>query len=63
MSKEVVLEILPTCSFCLEVARYDFKTDEGLWAFGCEPHWKEHRAYMTLGTGKGQYLALAREQR
>lgn len=52
---------LPQCDFphhpdSPPVARYDFKTIGGPWAFGCEAHYQESRYYEELGTGKGQKL-------
>lgn len=39
-------------------AKYDFKTKDGPWAYGCEACWKDERAYPTLGVGKGQKLEI-----
>lgn len=36
------------------LAVYDFKTQFGPWANGCEAHYQSHRLYDSLGTGKGQ---------
>jgi hypothetical protein len=61
---------LPTCQICKflpddvdsaeppRTAEYDFKTQEGPWAYGCEPHYKALRLYSELGTGKGQKLEV-----
>lgn len=62
---EAAVAALPPCDWCDNLARYDFKTKTvmgltGPWAYGCEVHYKEHRAYKVLGTGKGQRL-IARE--
>lgn len=56
MSKEVIVEKLPTCDFCGKVACYDFKTKMGPWANACKEHYLSNRMYDTLGTGKGQKL-------
>lgn len=50
---------LPWCDFCadgLTLAEYDFKTNMGPWANGCEKHWKQHRARPETGLGIGQLL-------
>jgi hypothetical protein len=49
---------LPTCSFCGGEARFDFKTQQGPWAFGCTIDYERHRLYQGLGTGMGQRLVL-----
>lgn len=54
---------LPLCDFCKQnginrPAEYDFKTDQGPWANGCELHHKKYRLHDTLGTGKGQKLEV-----
>lgn len=51
-----VVPEIPACNFCKDgtPGEYDFKTVYGPWAHGCETHWQEHRAYPTLGVGKGQ---------
>ena len=61
--RAVALKILPQCNFCEEVSRYDFRTSTGHWAFGCEEHWREHRATNGLGIGEGQLLLNSREVR
>lgn len=48
----------PNCNFCRNLAWYDFKTNRGPWAYGCEAHWIEHRLYNLLGTGKGQKFII-----
>jgi hypothetical protein len=55
---EAEVHTLPSCNFCGEVAEYDFKTKRGPWAYGCLKHWREHRFYDTLGTGKAQKLVV-----
>lgn len=64
-----IVSKLPDCQFCRHVARrkptparYDFRTTTGAWANGCEEHYKIHRAYTTLGTGKGQRLEMNSEK-
>lgn len=59
MGEQVIVSTLPTCDFCDNLARYDFKTRMGPWANGCPEHWRANRLYPTLGTGKGQKLILA----
>lgn len=58
MSKKVTVAKLPKCDFCYRDAKYDFKTNMGPWANGCEDHYIFHRHYDALGTGKGQELVL-----
>lgn len=63
MSEQVTVSELPSCDFCsMESkkveAEYDFKTNRGPWANGCERHWKMHRASPALGTGIGQKLVV-----
>jgi hypothetical protein len=58
MSAQVTVTALPACDFGPEPAEYDFKTKFGPWANGCERHWKEMRAFPTLGTGQGQKLVV-----
>lgn len=63
MATYVVVSALPKCDFCDKRARYDLMTIFGNWAYFCE----ECRAnnpchFQVLGTGFGQYLALADEQ-
>lgn len=48
----------PACNFCGEPAHYDFKTEEGPWAYGCPSCYVLHRAYLLLGTGKGQLIVI-----
>lgn len=65
MTTEVKMTTLPDCDFCkvsrrrVEKAEYDFKTNRGPWAYGCEVHYQLNRLYADLGTGKGQKLVLA----
>lgn len=40
-------------------AKYDFKTIDGPWAYGCSVCWISYRWSPTLGTGRGQKLELA----
>ena len=57
---------LPACNFPHSMvdggdptpAKYDFRTDTGQWAYGCEEHFQAHRMHETLGTGKGQKLEV-----
>ena len=60
MAETVVVVEYPRCDFCpigvLGTARYDFKTRMGPWANGCPTHYAQHRAYVDLGTDKGQLL-------
>jgi hypothetical protein len=58
MGTEVKVWELPKCNFCNEKAQYDFATRIGPWAFACERHYLQWRAYSGLGTGKGQRLVL-----
>lgn len=51
-----VLPSLPKCDFCDQEALYDFKTNHGPWAYGCEVHWQAYRAVSRLGLGIGQLL-------
>lgn len=65
MSEWVTINSLPLCNFCQQEgteqkAEYDFKTRMGPWANGCKRHWKQYRAYESLGTGMGQQLILRR---
>ena len=56
------VKTLPSCSFCCNKARYDFRTVIGSWAYACDWHYARHRMYDTLGTGKGQYLEIEGEE-
>jgi hypothetical protein len=63
---------LPDCTFCklltdnakvngspvfaVRKAKYDFRTTNGQWAFGCQLHFEMHRLHSELGLGKGQML-------
>lgn len=64
MGETVKVQEYPHCDFChtnddkVVAAEYDFKTNLGPWANGCERHWLQHRAFPELGTGKGQRLVL-----
>ncbi len=64
MGKKVTVRKLPSCDFCdmngeQVPAEYDFPTRaDSRWANGCEEHWKMHRRYPDLGTGKGQKLVV-----
>lgn len=56
----------PDCDFCkvlgyqpVRAAKYDFRSYDGRWGFGCTSHWREYRASNKLGTGIGQKLVLA----
>jgi hypothetical protein len=58
---EVILTQVKLCDFCKirgiqSPAEYDFKTRGGPWANACEKHYDQHKAYPTLGLGKGQKL-------
>lgn len=46
------------CDFCPKQAEYDFKTNQGPWAYGCEEHYLTNRYFRDLGTGKGQKLVV-----
>jgi hypothetical protein len=50
---------LPKCSFCGRAAKYDFKTQQGQWAYGCQSDYEENRLYLNLGTGMGQELVVS----
>lgn len=68
MSAVAYVAVLPGCDICpLDSvnrnnpplpAMYDFKTQDGRWANGCEAHYQAFRLYDTLGTGKGQKLIV-----
>lgn len=49
---------LPKCNFCDRDALYDFKTQQGPWAYGCRADYETYRLYLNLGTGMGQKLVL-----
>lgn len=51
---------LPVCSFCPDLAGFDFKSIFGPWAYGCKEHYFMFRQFNTLGLGKGQKLELVR---
>lgn len=53
---QVVLMKLPRCSFCRETAKFDFRSLTDQWAYGCQHHYEEYRAFAELGYGKGQEL-------
>lgn len=44
------------CDYCKSKPTkiYDAPTKRGPWAFMCPQHWRMHRRYDTLGTGRGQ---------
>ena len=46
------------CDFCGAEALYDFKTQMGPWANGCQEDYEAYRLYQNLGTGMGQKLIL-----
>ena len=54
--KVAYVATIPACDFCGRPARYDFKTQHGPWAYGCEADYEVNRLYEDLGTGKGQRL-------
>lgn len=65
MSKEIIVDVLPNCSFCEHVdiirpAKYDAKTINGPWAFMCEIHFLSE-TFGELGLGRGQILQLKDE--
>jgi len=49
-----------TCDFCGAEAEYDFKTQQGPWAYGCEEDYEAFRLYIKLGTGMGQRLVVVK---
>jgi hypothetical protein len=53
----VAMTELPKCNFCAETAHFDFVT-KAAWAYGCSQHYFQHRAYTSLGVGKGQRLVV-----
>lgn len=53
---EAKVSKMPSCSFCGEEAKYDFRINTGQWAYGCEKDYQAKRMYTNLGTGKGQRL-------
>lgn len=64
---EAKVNTMPDCDFaeydddeCKGEDRFDFKTQMGPWANGCNLHYERYRLYMDLGTGKGQRLVLNR---
>lgn len=61
MGTEAKVAVLPKCSFCGKTAQYDFKTQQGSWAYGCTADYQTYRLYQGLGTGMGQRLVLAKE--
>jgi len=50
----IPVDSLPKCNFCEKTAEFDFKTNVGPWANGCEQHWRMYRGHRELGIGKGQ---------
>jgi hypothetical protein len=61
MATKVKVSVLPQCNFCGGEARYDFKTQQGSWAYGCTIDYEAYRLYQDLGTGMGQELVLAKD--
>lgn len=64
---EARVHALPECNFkdidpddCRGDERFDFKTTDGPWAYGCNAHYEKHRLYQKLGTGMGQKLVATR---
>lgn len=57
----ILVQHIPACNFCKDgtPGPYDFLTLMGIWAHGCEAHWMEYRAMLSLGTGKGQLWVTA----
>ncbi len=55
-ARYIIMSKLPQCQFCEEVARYDFRTKSGQWAYGCDKHYLLHRMHENLGIGQGQLL-------
>lgn len=53
-NKKVEISELPKCDFCDHLASYDFNTNLGGWANGCQSHFREFGGQ--LGLGKGQEL-------
>jgi hypothetical protein len=58
MKTLVRMKELPVCNWCGRPANYDFRTQAGPWAYGCERHWRVFRLYTELGEGMGQELKL-----
>lgn len=56
MGTQVEVLSLPKCDFCLATAKYDGRTNLGMWANMCETHFRQMG--VGLGTGKGQKLIL-----
>ena len=61
---EVVVAELPDCNFCSiqgakEPARFDFRSSNGQWAYGCYVHFLQYQG--KLGLGQGQKLILEGE--
>lgn len=66
MSDTTYVTTMPKCDFCKQSgvtreAKYDFRTQWGPWANGCEIHYLNNRAHTELGTGHGQRLVLGEE--
>ena len=59
---EVKVTELPDCDLCHDETKacYDGKTDTGLWAYMCKPHFIFRG--IGLGPGKGQKLILEERQ-
>lgn len=63
MSTAVKVSQLPVCDWANgnpkhPRATYDFKTQTGPWANGCQQCYMRERRYTELGTGKGQKLFI-----
>ena len=65
MPAKTTIRELPRCQAegCTALARYDFKTKFGPWAYACPKHWIELRAAPALGLGIGQFLVTEAEAR
>lgn len=50
------VKVLPKCSFCSRIARFDGKTTMGPWGYMCSGHFKLYG--VGLGVGRGQKLEL-----
>ncbi len=71
MSDQVTVAALPLCDFCEQtgvkrLAEYDAKTVQGPWANMCHTHFGifsvSALTNVSLGTGIGQRLVLAKEE-
>ena len=56
MTKKVLVAQYPKCDFCDKLAKYDAKIPGTGWAYHCQQHFSLHGC--SLGTGKGQMLAI-----